>query len=517
MGSPVGSGGAPQEPGDCVSGTSYDADQRRCNPCNSGEFCPGSDKAPQPCATGLFDDDDSPATACIAISDCAPGTYVKGEASPVADRQCGACASGHYTDQVNATECLPHTACSNVGWRQGAAGTASSDTQCLPYEWVTRIGAYEDSDHRTVAYDLAVSATGELYVTGSTNVSFDGQQVVSNRSYADLFVSRLEQDGTTTWTRFYGTQSPEGGRRVATGPQGDVYVAGIFTHGSDGITYGGDVGLLRYGSDGELLSSEKFGHPQYANGIGEVVVASTGTVYVAWTWAETDTTYSIAHLSRYAENLSLGTTQVERSRAAANSIGRGVSVTAEGEPRWLADTCSNDDYRRCSIVGYYSADLQTEQAVYQMAEGYSTHTGEDLLVDSAGNTYVVSRAVQSVDGTFYLRRLITKLDSSGAPVWTRQAIDDGGCEAHLALRSDDEVIVTSCNTSSHPTAPNHTVLVAYDSDGNETWRTDLGAAYRLSEIVVSPSGALFALGAKDTPMLDETGGTGQTFVAKLLR
>src|SRR5690554_4626658 len=57
---------------------------------------------PDACADGTFDHADDASTACVAWTECEPGSYVADEPSATSDRVCAACGDGTFSAEENA-------------------------------------------------------------------------------------------------------------------------------------------------------------------------------------------------------------------------------------------------------------------------------------------------------------------------------------------------------------------------------------------------------------------------------
>jgi len=76
----------------------------------------------------------------------------------------------------------------------------------------------------TRVWAVAVAADGSIYVAGSTDDDLDGSGGVGGD---DLYVRRFAADGSTTWTRQWGSSENERASGVALGIDGEIYVAGM--------------------------------------------------------------------------------------------------------------------------------------------------------------------------------------------------------------------------------------------------------------------------------------------------
>lgn len=73
------------------------------------------------------------------------------------------------------------------------------------------------------AFSLAITDTGRIYAAGGTGAALPGQ---TSRGGDDAFVRKLKPDGTTAWTRQFGTPGPDWVSAVGVDGKGRVYLAG---------------------------------------------------------------------------------------------------------------------------------------------------------------------------------------------------------------------------------------------------------------------------------------------------
>lgn len=120
--------------GECPAGTHQTAagtadSPAQCEDCDEGEFCAGGDTPSEPCATGTWDHDEDPATACAAHTECLAGSYVQRAGTNRLDRLCAPCPSGTFSTDPNVATCQPWQNCS-AGTFVQAAGSATSNVVC---------------------------------------------------------------------------------------------------------------------------------------------------------------------------------------------------------------------------------------------------------------------------------------------------------------------------------------------------------------------------------------------------
>jgi len=84
--------------------------------------------------------------------------------------------------------------------------------------------------------DLTVAGDGSIYATGDFGGSMDfdpsdGVDIhtsISGTVSLDVFVTKLNPDGSYAWTRTFGSAGWDGGNGIAVGPDGSVWITGFF-------------------------------------------------------------------------------------------------------------------------------------------------------------------------------------------------------------------------------------------------------------------------------------------------
>ncbi|MCH5372868.1 MAG: GEVED domain-containing protein, partial [Planctomycetes bacterium] len=97
-------------------------------------------------------------------------------------------------------------------------------------------GGEDDEEVTSLIHD----GDGNVYVTGGYEgtVAFGPQEEYTSQGGFDIFVTRLNADGTYGWTRAMGGQGTDFGRGLAAGPPDDLFVVGSFA-GSAKFDLGG--------------------------------------------------------------------------------------------------------------------------------------------------------------------------------------------------------------------------------------------------------------------------------------
>jgi hypothetical protein len=100
-----------QPHGSCPAGTVFVAQgtprsEPQCDACEAGTYCAGGMATKQACGASSWDHDGASSSACVAWTECAPGTFVSTNGSALIDRVCSACPAGTTTTSANASACV---------------------------------------------------------------------------------------------------------------------------------------------------------------------------------------------------------------------------------------------------------------------------------------------------------------------------------------------------------------------------------------------------------------------------
>ena len=281
--------------------------------------------------------------------------------------------------------------------------------------WVKRYGgAGSELCHR-----MARGTKGNLFVTGrfTKQLSFGATTLTAKGSY-DVFFAKLDPAGKPLWARSGGGKGEDRGQGITTDGAGNVYVVGDFsgnaTFGKHAITSRGSVDLF-------------------------VAKLDAGGAYA---WVKT-----------------AGGAKVDRALAAAATADGKLFVTGQvnGEASFGAAKVKPNSSYHDAYVARYSPSGSVVWA--RGAGGLGTDAGQNIAVDSAGNSYITG--VFDKVGTFGTLEVSSRggsdvfaarLDAAGAFVWAASgggaSIDQG---VGLSLDKAGNTYVTGTFRSSTAT------------------------------------------------------------------
>jgi len=146
-------------------------------------------------------------------------------------------------------------------------------------QWTRLLG----NGTETYGYAIAVASSGNVYITGVTRNSLDGEPY---EGIVDLFVAKYNASGTRQWTRMLGSNRQELCYGMAVDGSENVYVTGS-SYGnfdglsnSDGTLMSEDIFLVKFNSSGTKQWSRFYGETGSNVTVG-LAVDSSGNAYIA--------------------------------------------------------------------------------------------------------------------------------------------------------------------------------------------------------------------------------------------
>jgi hypothetical protein len=264
-------------------------------------------------------------------------------------------------------------------------------------------GTYQDE-----AYDIAVDASGNAYVTGLTNSAdfpmwnaYDGTTIGYPSDY-DAFVTKLSADGSSlVYSTYLGGIGTDDGWGIAVDTTGNAHVTGR-TRSSDFPTTGGafdttkngvvaDVFVTKFNSAGSALDySTYLGGTDYDLGF-DIALDTSGNVYVTgWTDSIDFPTTAGAYQTTYGGgSKDAFVTKIDPSQAGPNSLVYSTYLggsLSEGDKQGIdVDTAGN-----AYVVGATdSINFPTTPGAYQTTYGGGGYTDGFITKLSADGSYLV--------------------------------------------------------------------------------------------------------------------------------
>jgi Beta-propeller repeat len=150
----------------------------------------------------------------------------------------------------------------------------SSGTQ----QWIRQLGSSQDD----LAFNVGVDASGNAYVTGYSQSTFDGN---ANAGGYDLFAIKYNTSGTKQWSKLLGTPQNDQGFGIAVDSSGNSYISGTsggnFLGNTNASVGSDDLILVKLNSSGTTQWSKQLGTTQndYPNDVG--IDSSGNNIYMS--------------------------------------------------------------------------------------------------------------------------------------------------------------------------------------------------------------------------------------------
>jgi len=364
------------------------------------------------------------------------------------------------------------------------------------------------SDKEDMALSVAVDVTGNVFVTGRTLGGVDGN---TNAGGYDVFLTKWNNTGGKEWTRQWGTINYDYGNAVAVDGAGNVFVTG-YTEGSlDGNASLGsdDVFLTKWNADGTKAWTRQWGSDKHEYGHA-VVVDSSGAVFVAGRTlgslpGETSKGGYDIFLTKWDNDGVL--VWNEQWGTASYDYGYGCAVDADGNifvtgyTEGALDGNTNKGGDDVFLTKWNAADTKA----WTRQWGSTKHEyGHAVVVDQAGDVYVVGRTLGSIDlnisaGNYDI--FVTKWDTTGAKLWTRQW-GTGGIDYGYggAIDAEGALFVTGYVTGSLNglayAGAEDVFLSKWDPEGTLFWIDQWGTTLsdKGNGMAIGPQGMVYVAG-----------------------
>jgi hypothetical protein len=376
-----------------------------------------------------------------------------------------------------------------IGGLDGNACVKQPDNQCsqdiFVSKWVggTRTWTKQWGTNATdVVLDMVLDGEDNIYLTGLTSGSFEGQTCVKTSGgicSGDIFVTKLDKNGGHVWTIQWGSDQIDGASGIALDNKGNIIIAGA-SRGSidDAVNTGGntcrsvangfndsgelpcyDTYLAKISPSGEKLWAKMWGTDRWDEG-SAVAVDAENFIYVTGISAvaqvdgngKTKTVDVQSYLTKFDADGEIIWTQHwgtdEDDYALAVAVDNNGNPVVCGKTKGSLPNNSNKGEYDIYIMKFDNDGtmLWTTQ--------YGTDKSEEanrIEIDPAGNIYIGGHSKGNIDGQTNAGNplvatedpFVSKFDSNGNKLWTQLR---GGTArdvtAGMALDSNGTVFLT---------------------------------------------------------------------------
>ncbi len=433
-----------------------------------------------------------------------------------------------------------------------------SYAQAPEWEWATQAGGIGWDEGCSITIDNA----GNTYVTGcfEDTVSFGTFSLTSSGS-ADIFVAKMNVDGTWQWATKAGGTARDGGNGIKIDDLGNIYVTGYFKDtvlfGSYSITsYGGtDIFVAKMDSTGNWLWTTSAGGS--GNDCGyDITIDSARNSYVIGYFKGNASFGSNTLISNGYQDIFVAKTDMDGNWQWATKAGAEVVLFEDD----VGYGITNDIFGNCYVTGNFSSTAtfgshfiisngNTDIFVAKInadgnwcwaktAGGTSYDRGFSITIDDNENCYLTGCFIfLATFGSYCLTGngdhdiFVAKIDENGNWQWANKAggdswdvglgitIDNTGC-CYVTGHFKDSATFGSNSINS---SGNSDIFIAKtDAYGNWLWATKAGgSSYDIGyAIAIDDAGNSYVTGCfMDTATFgsDSLSGSGgpDIFVAKL--
>jgi hypothetical protein len=378
--------------------------------------------------------------------------------------------------------------------------------------------------------DIAIDASGNAYVTGSTSsIDFPTTSGAfdTNLGIQDGFMTKLNATGSVlAYSTYLGGSADDSGYEIAVDPTGNAYILGLTNSGDFPATPGAfdttanpgrDFFVAKLNASGSALVYSTYLGGGANDFGGHIAIDASGNVYVTGTTSSIDFPTTPGALDTtdnpgddaFVTKLNVtGTALVYSTYLGGNSTerGGGITVDSAGNAYVTGLTDSNDFPIQNAFQtdqpladGFVSKLNPTGSAlVYSTYLGGSEDDsgGSGIAVDAAGNAYVAGDTVspdfptanpfQSYKSSFDV--FVTKLDAAGSALVYSTYLGGGGNDFANGIAIDslgNAYIVGSTTSADFPTSGN--AFQTSKSLGSDVFISKIGD-YTISGRVVDSGG-----------------------------
>lgn len=287
-------------------------------------------------------------------------------------------------------------------------------------KWTRQLGC---SGNMTIANSMVTDTAGNVFISGYTKCALDGNAL---NGTTDTFVTKYSTDGVKLWTKQIGAAAAiVQAYGLAIDSSNSVYVSGSTNIGFDGNSKisgssNNDAFITKFNSNGNKLWTKQLGSASYSTDFSQVAIDSTSNIFVA---GNQGNGFYVVKLN------SAGTQLWINSLAASSGSAFLTSVKTDSFGNVFASSVVSAGIDGNAAIGttdsaitkYNSAG--TKQWTKQLgASGKDTFV-YSINTDSGGNVILVGFEKGNLDGNTLIGTqdyYLTKYNSLGSKVWSKQ-------------------------------------------------------------------------------------------------
>jgi len=317
----------------------------------------------------------------------------------------------------------------------------------IPYGWTKSIGGTNQDSGNSITTDKA----GNIYITGSFRgtVDFDPgltqDKHSSNNNTHDIFITKLNADGSYAWTKTIGGTGDDSGNSVTADSSGNIYITGYFKGSVDfdpGVTDDvhsrnstyRDIFLARINADGTYAWTYTMENTSSDGAGNSVTTDNAGNVYIT---GMCDLNIFVSKINRYGIcewSCSMGETNNSNGNSVTTDSAGNIFITGyfrgqniDFDPGTGADSHTSNG--GCDIF-MTKISANGSYAWTRTIGGNNTDEAYSVTAGSEGNIYVAGSFMDTVDfnpgaavdshtskGDHDI--FLTRINADGSYAWTR--------------------------------------------------------------------------------------------------
>jgi hypothetical protein len=225
------------------------------------------------------------------------------------------------------------------------------------YGWTRRLGGvFGDCGFGITIYSTGIYITGYFQDTVDFGIDFGATDIKTSAGYYDIFLTRINANGTYGWTKRMGGPSYDGGFEITSDQSDNIYVTGYF---NDTVNFGADFGTtgIKTATGGADIFIARISTGATYGGVKQI----GGSTYEEVKDITTDSFENIYLTGEFMGTVNFGA-----------DFGKADSKTSEGESDiFITKIKADGTYGWTKRIG-----------------GDWTDTGEGITKDASGNIYV---------------------------------------------------------------------------------------------------------------------------------
>ncbi|HKQ48154.1 MAG TPA: SBBP repeat-containing protein [Phycisphaerae bacterium] len=394
-------------------------------------------------------------------------------------------------------------------------------TAGTPYsiDWSRQFG----TNFTEFGLDVAVDLSGNVFATGYSSGNLNGQPNSGSGTY-DAYLTKHDSSGSLLWTRLIGTSSEDRGHEVRVDAAGNAFVAGRTTGNLAGLAGGEDGFVRKIDPNGTTLWTRQFG-TSAADSAEGLSLDSTGNVYVSgYTRGNLDGQFNSgdtdAFLRKFDSNGNFQWTRLFGTNVHDDSVS--VSVDPSGNSYFTGIT--NAGLGSCDMyLAKYDSSGNSQWTNFLGSSSCDVATS--VKADASGNIYLTGHTTaaffdgQPSHGSSDV--VLVKYNSAGSRLWTRLLGTSNIDQAYgLAIDDISGAVFVTGETRGSLGGPNQGdydyFLTKWDPSGVPLWTQQLGtnSADLGMGLTTDPFGRVYATGYSSGSLFGPSAGNSDAILIK---